>query len=86
MRKTCWGWGKEQHLNNTCLPTPSFLLSEHSLQGSLPTQAVAGCVAGHESAALQICCTGKVLELGAGNTTSCHPPSPLLFQWFQEIQ
>ena len=42
MRKTCWGWGKEQHLYNTYLPIPSFLLPKNSLQGSQPTQVVAG--------------------------------------------
>lgn len=42
VRETCWGWGKEQHLYNTYLPIPSFLLSKHSLPGNQPTQAVAG--------------------------------------------
>lgn len=42
MRETCWGWGKEQHLYNTYLPIPSFLLSKHSLPESQPTQAAAG--------------------------------------------
>lgn len=42
MRETCRGWGKEQHLYNTCLPMPRFLLSKHSLPGSQPTQAAAG--------------------------------------------
>lgn len=36
------GLGKEQHLYNTYLPIPSFLLSKHSLPGNQPTQAAAG--------------------------------------------
>lgn len=31
MRKTCWAWGKEQHLYNTYLPISSFLFSKNSL-------------------------------------------------------
>lgn len=62
--------GKEHHLYHTCLPMPSFLLSERrSLQGSPPTPVGAGCLAGHR----WFCRQG--LELGAGEDT-CHPPSP----------
>lgn len=54
MRETCWGWGKEQHLYNTYLPIPSFLLSKNSLQGSQPTQAVAGSLLDTDIAAPQM--------------------------------
>lgn len=38
----------------------------------------------------QTCCTGDVfckqgVELGAGNSASCHPPLPFFFQWLQEL-
>lgn len=29
--KTCWAWGKQQHLYNTYPPIPSFLFSKDSL-------------------------------------------------------
>lgn len=86
MRETCWGWRKEHHLYNTYLPIPSFLLSKTktktSLQGIQPTWELFACWT-------QTCCPQMVcrqgLELGAGNNTSCHPPSPLLFHWFQDV-
>lgn len=77
------GLGEEQHLYNTYLPIPSFPLSKHSLPGNQPTQQqLVPC-------RTQACCTAPVccrqaLELGAGKKTSCHPPSPLLFQRFQK--
>lgn len=78
------GLGKEHHLYNTYLPIPSFLLSESpSLQGSQPTQVVAGCLAGHRLAALQMLLQTRS-GAGTGRQHLLPPTITLLCQWFQE--
>lgn len=67
----------------------SSFLSKTRPFGVYPTDAcwiLAGCPAGHKT----FCTVGVFCrqdwELGAGNSTSHHPPSPLFFQWSQEVQ
>lgn len=60
MRKTCWGWGKEQHLYNTYLPIPSFLLSKKQPSRKPAHTGGSWPPAGCGLAALQVCSADKL--------------------------